>query len=127
MRQADEAAGIFAISFADTDFGLTVGGKYSEPDSNIGNCAYTVDGGVSWMSAGLGLRGFRSAVAPLPGMPSTWIAVGISGADISLDDGKTWQAVGQGNELELNAVSVLPSGAAAWGVGPDGRVLKMDL
>ena len=127
MRQADEAAGIFAISFSDRNTGIVVGGKYTEPDCNDGNCASTVDGGASWTPAGLGLRGFRSALARLPGIERAWLAVGISGADLTLNDGKTWQAVGAGNELELNAVSVLPSGNAAWGVGPEGRVLKMNL
>lgn len=127
MNQGDEAAGIFAIAFADRDHGVVVGGKYTDPPGSSGNCAHSVDGGENWIEATAGPRGFRSAVAPIPGQPGTWIAVGITGTDVSLDGGKTWQPVGGRSDVELNAVVVSPSGEVAWAVGPRGRVLRMSL
>ncbi len=49
-----------------------------------------------------------------------WIATGISGSDVSYDDGKTWMQFDSGN---YNAISFVSS-SAGWAVGPKGAVAR---
>ena len=126
VRQGDAASGIFALAFADERRGVCVGGNYGEPDERRGTCAWTVDGGRTWTLAAEPPRGYRSSVAPSPRHATTWLAVGISGTDVSRDGGRTWRAIGGADE-ELNAVAFVPDGRRAWAVGPRGAVRRMDL
>jgi hypothetical protein len=73
----------------------------------------------------MGLRGFRSVVAYVPGskMP-TLIAVGPSGADYSSDDGQTWQPIeGSG----FDTFSFVPGKRIGWAAGAQGRLAKLAL
>ncbi|HXW06242.1 MAG TPA: hypothetical protein VD833_13475 [Vicinamibacterales bacterium] len=118
------SSGIFSIAFRDAQHGIVVGGDYLKPDDTGENAAVTRDGGMTWEPV-RGLSGFRSAVAYVPGRPSLVLAVGPSGTDLSMDDGRTWRGLaGPG----FHALSVSPSGAHAWGVGEDGRIglLRLD-
>src|SRR5688500_13948312 len=86
---ASPSAGIFSIAFRDARHGLTLGGDYRKENEAIANAAATADGGATWTPV-TGLGGFRSVVAPMPGAPRSWIAVGPSGSDMSADDGQSW-------------------------------------
>lgn len=127
MIQGDEAAGIFALAFAEMGLGVAVGGKYTDPGGTANNCATTIDGGESWIRSGAGLRGYRSAVCPLPSHAGAWIAVGITGTDVSLNNAQSWSPIGGHADLELNAVDTSPQGQTIWAVGPNGRVLRMSM
>ena len=124
LRAGDPAAGIFAVMVRADGRGVAVGGKYTEPGDARGTAAFTHDGGRTWLAAKAG--GYRSAVDAIPGTPA-WLAVGISGTDLSLDDGVTWRPIAREGEQERNAVSLTPSGRTAWSVGPAGAVWRMDL
>ena len=116
--RADSAnAGIFSLAFSDAQHGIAVGGDYSKPKETAGNIALTVDGCQTWFTATAPPNGFRSAVAYLPDR-QIWIAVGTSGADISVDDGKHWKPIDTGN---YSAVS-FASSKAGWAVGPKGLI-----
>jgi photosystem II stability/assembly factor-like uncharacterized protein len=118
---ASASAGIFSIAFRDARHGITLGGDYRKENDAIANAAATADGGVTWTPL-TGLGGFRSVVAPVPGAPRSWIAVGPSGSDMSADDGRTWTAVpGDG----YHAFSFAPRGRAGWGVGESGRIGRL--
>lgn len=118
---ASASAGIFSIAFRDARHGMTLGGDYRKENEAIANAAATADGGATWTPV-TGLGGFRSVVAPMPGAPKSWIAVGPSGSDMSADDGRTWTAVpGDG----YHAFSFAPRGRAGWGVGEGGRIGKL--
>lgn len=87
---AGASAGIFSVAFRDAKHGVVVGGDYRKEKDAVDNLAVTNDGGITWTLV-KGLNGFRSAVAYVPGMKSqTLVAVGPSGADYSVDDGRTW-------------------------------------
>jgi photosystem II stability/assembly factor-like uncharacterized protein len=118
IRNDAAAAGIFSLAFSDSRHGVAVGGDYSKPENAERNVAVTSDGGRTWTEpAGQNPKGFRSAVAFLPGR-KVWIAVGTSGSDISSDDGRSWKPFDNG---AYNAISFV-SGKAGWAVGPGGRV-----
>ncbi len=69
-----------------------------------------------------GLSGFRSVVAPVPGAPRAWIAIGPSGADISTDDGHSWRKLeGPG----FHTFSFARRRAVGWGAGERGAIAKL--
>ena len=112
---------IFSVAFRDPRNGMTVGGDYRKERDAVDNAAVTHDGGRTW-SRITGLSGFRSVVAPVPGAPRSWIAVGPSGADVSSDDGSSWSAVaGEG----YHAFAFAPGKPVGWGVGENGRIGKL--
>jgi len=118
---AGPSTGIFSIAFRDANTGIIVGGDYQAEDAAVDNVAITHDGGRTWsLPLGPGLSGFRSAVAFVPeaGNP-TWMAVGPSGADYSVNDGASWMA---GEASGFHAISFAKTGTAAWAVGDDGKI-----
>ncbi|HEX4808097.1 MAG TPA: hypothetical protein VH325_04160 [Bryobacteraceae bacterium] len=117
IRHDGPGAGIFSIAFRDDLHGIIVGGDYGKPAEDEGNVAITSDGGRTWRSTG-GVRphGYRSAAIYWDAQKA-WLVVGISGSDISLDDGQNWQ---QFDSRNLNSAGV--SGGVAVGVGPKGVV-----
>jgi photosystem II stability/assembly factor-like uncharacterized protein len=118
MRNDGAAAGIFSLAFADARHGIAVGGDYSKDKEDRQNIAVTNDGGRTWSAPpGAGPKGFRSAVAYLPGR-KLWIVTGTSGSDLSTDGGKTWRPFDSG---AFNAMSFVGDGTG-WAVGPQGRI-----
>ena len=118
---ASESAGIFSVAFRNPREGMTVGGDYRQERSAENVAAFSSDGGVTWKAI-RGLGGFRSAVAPVPGTPRSWVAVGPTGADLSPDNGESWVPIqGEG----YHAFAFAPRGHAGWGVGEGGRIAKL--
>ncbi len=111
-------SGIFSIAMFDAKKGVIVGGNYEKPQQNKWNLAFTRNGGVSWTS-GKGLGGYRSGVAYID--KETIIAVGSSGSDISVDDGKTWRNLDSENYNSVQAKGK----RAIWAVGAKGLIVKM--
>jgi photosystem II stability/assembly factor-like uncharacterized protein len=121
VRHDGPGAGIFSIAYRDDRNGIVVGGDYSKPADDEGNIAITSDGGRTWRkTSGIRPHGYRSAVAYWAARKA-WIAVGISGSDISFDDGENWQRFDSRN---LNAIAVAGVAAASVvvAVGPKGVV-----
>jgi photosystem II stability/assembly factor-like uncharacterized protein len=117
------SAGVFSIAFADGRRGLAVGGDYRKEGESGDNVARSDDGGRTWTPTGVArLRGFRSAVAWVPGSPGEAIAVGPAGTDRTTDGGATWASLGNDG---FHALSIAPSGDAAWAVGEQGRIAKL--
>ena len=119
---AGASAGIFSVAFRDAKHGVVVGGDYTKEKDAVDNLAVTNDGGITWTLA-KGLNGFRSVVAYVPGMKTALVAVGPSGTDYSVDDGRTWiQLAGPGFDT-LSFVRNQPVGWAAGARGSLGRLL----
>ena len=118
---AGPSTGIFSIAFRDANNGVIVGGDYQAEGAAVDNVAVTHDGGRTWsLPLGPGLSGFRSAVALVPETPTaTWMAIGPSGADYSINDGASWMA---GEAGGAHAISFAKVGTAAWAVGDDGKI-----
>jgi photosystem II stability/assembly factor-like uncharacterized protein len=120
-----EATGIFSIAFRDAAHGVVVGGNYQRESEAADNVAITADGGATWTRPpGVGLSGFRSVAAWLPGRNGRLLAIGPSGSDWSDDDGRSWRpAGGEG----YDAFSVAPGGAVGWATGSGGRIARVTL
>ena len=117
---ATESAGIFSIAIdpANGRRGLVVGGDYKVLSAASDNAAITTDGGVSWTLV-KGLGGFRSAVAFIPSVRGTAVAVGPSGTDYSTDAGLSWKAIeGPG----FHTLAVARGTRTAWAAGEKGSI-----
>lgn len=116
------SAGIFSIAFRDAKHGIVAGGDYRKEQEAVDNLAVTSDGGVTWTLV-KGLSGFRSVVAYMPGT-KTLIALGPSGGDYSVDDGRTWAAFeGPG----FDTFSFVPGKQTGWGAGAKGVIGRLAL
>jgi len=116
------SSGIFSIAFRDAKHGVIAGGDYKKESEAVDNLAVTNDGGVTWTLV-KGLSGFRSVVAYVPGVKTpALIAVGPSGGDYSLDDGRTWQPIdGPG----FDTFSFARGKQVGWGAGAEGKLGKL--
>lgn len=116
------SAGIFSIAFRDTKHGVVAGGDYQKEQEAVDNLAVTSDGGATWKLV-KGLTGFRSVVAYVPGAKTpTLIALGPSGGDYSVDDGRTWTAIdGPG----FDTFSFAAGKQIGWGAGAKGAIGRL--
>jgi photosystem II stability/assembly factor-like uncharacterized protein len=112
-------SGIFSIAMRDAKNGIIVGGNYEKPNDLGNNLAFTADGGKTW-APGKGLGGYRSGITYVN--PSTIVAVGTSGSDISFDKGKTWRPL---DKLSYNAVQSRGY-LNVWAVGDKGMVARYE-
>ena len=121
---ANPSSGIFSLAFSDALNGLAVGGDYQKERESGDNIARTTDGGHTWSLAGATqLRGFRSAVAFLPGGKGVRaIAVGPAGSDFSTDGGATWSPI---SDAGFHALSVTRGGEAGWAAGEKGVIARL--
>jgi photosystem II stability/assembly factor-like uncharacterized protein len=115
--------GIFSIAFKDRRNGVIVGGDYEKERDATRNVAVTKDGGQTWQLIDKAQpQGYRSCVLFVPGTHApTLVAVGPSGADYSLDDGRTWTALGQQG---FHSASFAAATSAGWAVGEKGLIAK---
>jgi len=114
------SAGIFSIAFRDAKHGVVVGGDYKKEQEALDNLAVTSDGGSTWTLV-KGLSGFRSVVAYVPGT-KTLIALGPSGGDYSLDDGRTWKPI---SGAGFDTFSFAPGKPIGWGAGAKGTIGRL--
>ena len=118
---AAASKGAFSVGFAGNGRGIVAGGDYKEPSLETLNGAISRDGGAGWSPAQILPAGFMSAVVPVPGTSSTFVAVGLAGSGYTRDGGKSWTIIEK--ETKLNAVGFSASGAG-WAVGPKGLIVK---
>jgi len=118
------SAGIFSIAFRDAKHGVVAGGDYTKAEAAVDNLAVTSDGGATWTLV-KGLSGFRSVVTYVPDMKTpALVAVGPSGCDYSMDDGRTWAPIaGPG----FDTFSFAPGKQAGWGAGNKGAIGRLAL
>jgi photosystem II stability/assembly factor-like uncharacterized protein len=123
VRAGVGSAGIFSVAFRDALHGVIAGGDYAKPTLRGRNLAVTSDGGVTWTltDSAATPAGYRSAVAFVPGTrANTLVAVGLTGTDVSTDDGRSWTRV---DSVAYNSVA-FASPTAGWAVGPNGRIAR---
>lgn len=115
--------GIFSIAFTDDRRGVIVGGDYEKENDATNNAAITIDGGRTWrLLADSRPAGYRSCVVYVKGTTRpTLLAVGPSGSDYSLDDGRSWTNV---SGMGFHSVSFAGATDAGWAVGEKGLIAK---
>jgi photosystem II stability/assembly factor-like uncharacterized protein len=110
-------AGVFALAFRNPVAGVAVGGDFNVPTASANVAALSSHRGP-WFSPQSGPAGYRSGVTWVPRSPSTVIAVGLTGSDVSYDAGLTWHTF---DTDQFDTVSCTPDGAC-WASGDLGRV-----
>jgi len=118
-----EGAGAFSVAFRDPRNGVAFGGDLRAPEARLEVVARTSDSGRNWEPGGgptFAGAIFGGAYVPGAAQP-TLIIVGPAGADYSVDDGRSWQSLDDRSFWGVGAASA----AAAWIVGPDGRIVKV--
>ena len=111
-----QAAGIFAIAFADQRTGIAVGGDYTKPRLAARSVALTINGGRSWRPATRPPAAYLSSVA-YAGSAERVVATGLAGTFVSADRGDTWVQV---DSIPMNTVRF--KGRTGFFVGPRGRI-----
>jgi photosystem II stability/assembly factor-like uncharacterized protein len=118
-----KSAGIFSIAFRNASEGVAVGGDFNKPDEAVANAAVTSDGGSTWI-LGKGLRGYRSVIAWSRSGRGPAIAVGPTGADASVDGGRTWTPLDADG---FDTLSFAPGASTGWAAGDNGRIAKLTI
>lgn len=117
------AAGVFSVQYRSASRGIAVGGDYTNTTRIGGDAAYTADGGTTWQKSVSEPAGYRSGsawVAPWFGIA---LAVGPTGSDLTLDNGKHWSSFDTGT---FDAVECTPD-LSCWASGATGRVARLVL
>jgi photosystem II stability/assembly factor-like uncharacterized protein len=109
-------AGVFGLAFRNPVAGVAVGGDFNVPTASANVAALSPQRGP-WFSPQSGPAGYRSGVTWVPRSPSTVIAVGLTGSDVSYDGGLIWHTIDTG---QFDTVRCTPDGAC-WASGDLGR------
>ena len=104
------------MRFRDRSHGIALGGDLGNPTSNLGNAAWSDDGGSTWARAGVTPSGYRSGSAWLPRERDIALAVGPTGSDVTTDAGRTWSSFDTGS---FDSVDCAADGGC-WAVGRAG-------
>ncbi|HEY8306877.1 MAG TPA: oxidoreductase [Lapillicoccus sp.] len=115
------AAGTFSVRFRDRSHGIALGGDLGNPTSNLGNAAWSDDGGSTWDRAAVSPSGYRSGSAWLPREADVALAVGPTGSDVTTDAGRTWSSFDTGS---FDSVECASDGGC-WAAGERGRVARL--
>ena len=115
-----EACGIFSMAHIPPSTLVTVGGCYLDSAATAGNCAISIDNGLTWESISEDQPGgYRSCVA-YSESANLLVACGRTGIDYSLDQGRTWLPL---SEEGFYACSLGES--SGWLMGRGGKLAKL--
>ena len=114
--------GGYTMDFYDENFGIILGGDYTNPEGNTGNKAITTDGGKTWELIAEGQEpGYKSSVRFMPNTGGEKIiATGFSGISISKDSGETWEELSNEGFYTLR----FKNDSVAYAAGK-GRIAKL--
>lgn len=113
---SNEAAGVFALAFRDTDNGLAVGGDLVTPAASPDMMALTRDSGRTWRLVEDAPNQYRSGTQWVDDRSA--IAVGPTGSDATFDRGRAWDRFDDGSFDTVDCVE----GGDCWASGEQGRV-----
>jgi photosystem II stability/assembly factor-like uncharacterized protein len=99
---------------------IVVGGDFTKDTLQEKNCFLTTDGGKTWTRPAIPPHGYRSCVEFIGGR--SVLTCGLSGVDISDDDGMTWQLV---STTCFHACRIAKKGHAVFLSGGNGRIAKL--
>ncbi|TJY36153.1 WD40/YVTN/BNR-like repeat-containing protein [Pontimicrobium aquaticum] len=119
-----DTEGIYSVDFYDELHGFAIGGDYTNPDSNKGNKAKTIDGGKTWKLVADGQTpNYRSCVQYIPNRNGQeLVAVGFKGIDYSNDGGETWKTISDEGFFTIRFIDETTAYAAG-----SGRISKITL
>lgn len=125
LVEGQSSTGIFSVAFQDDRSGVIVGGDYQVPELNQDIAAFSTDGGVTWQPSETMPRGFRSCVQYVS-MPQggLYVAVGKTGCDYSLDNGRHWTHITDQGYYTCRPV---PGKTTLFAAGSNGRIARIEM
>jgi photosystem II stability/assembly factor-like uncharacterized protein len=99
---------------------IVVGGDFTKDTLQEKNCFLTTDGGKTWIRPTTPPHGYRSCVEFTGGHGV--ISCGLTGVDISNDDGMTWRLI---STTGFHACRVAKKGKAVFLSGGNGRIARL--
>ena len=114
------SAGLFSVNFASPETGVAVGGDFNEPERKGCRAIFTEDGGNTWHKAESMPDGYRSCVVSLN--KKLHFAIGKTGCDYSVDQGKNWTFI---DSTGYYAASAVKGKNILYLAGSDGRVARV--
>lgn len=118
--QGKETAGANSIAIKNKKTFVVVGGDFNTPDSTYKNCVLTNDAGKTWSYPVTPPNGYRSCVEYVE--KNKWITCGLSGVDISNDDGKNWKSI---SKESFHVCRKSKDGKSVFLAGVNGKIGKM--
>lgn len=118
--QGKESTGANSIAVKNNKTMIVVGGDFLDKNAVKGNCAISDDGGNTWIHPKSAPAGYRSCVEYLS--QNKWITCGLTGVDISNDDGMNWVNI---NGTSFNVCRKTKKGSAVYFAGSQGSIGKL--
>lgn len=120
LLQGKTTTGANSIAIKGKKRMIVVGGDFTKPSDTTGNCALSSDGGETWTHPTTPPDGYRSCVEYLN--RNTWVTCGLTGVDISNDNGMTWRSL---SRTPFHVVRKAKKGKAVFLAGGQGRIGKI--
>lgn len=120
ILQGKTSTGANSIAIKNKNIFIIVGGDFNSKDDTTQNCCITNDGGKTFIPPAIRPHGYRSCVEYL--QQTTWISCGLSGVDISKDDGQRWRWI---SKEGFHVCRKAKKGKAVFFAGGGGRIGKL--
>jgi photosystem II stability/assembly factor-like uncharacterized protein len=115
-----ESTGANSLAVKNKKTMIVAGGDFSTKDSVNGNCVITRDGGKTWTYPAEPPHGYRSCIEFLD--KNNWITCGLSGVDISSDDGLHFRQI---SNTSFHVCRKAKKGKVVFLAGGGGRIAKL--
>lgn len=99
---------------------IVVGGDFTKKNDSAKNCSITYNGGSDWVLPDKSPLGYRSCIEYL--QKNKWITCGLTGVDMSNDDGNTWVSI---SKEGFHVCRKAKKGNVVYLAGNDGKVGKL--
>jgi len=120
LLQGKQSAGANSIAIKNNKIMIIVGGDFTTKDSSTGNCVITTDAGKTWIFPVTAPHGYRSCVEYIG--KKNWICSGLSGIDLSNDEGNNWQWI---SKESFHVCRKAKNGKAVFLAGIGGKIGKL--
>jgi hypothetical protein len=120
LLQGKESTGANSVAVKNKNMFIAVGGDFNTKDSTEKNCIISVNGGTSFTEPQTKPHGYRSCIEYVSG--KTWITCGLSGVDISEDDGNNFRLISKDS---FHVCRKAKKGKAVFFAGGNGRIGKL--
>jgi len=120
ILKGQESTGANSIGVKNKKEFAVVGGNFNTKDSTTGNCAITVDGGLTFSEPTIAPHGYRSCIIYLK--KQNWITCGLNGVDYSEDGGNNFRLISTNS---FHVVQKAKKGNAVYFAGGGGRIGKL--
>ena len=118
--QGKTSTGANSIAVKNNHTFIIVGGDFNAKEDTTKNCCITTDGGKTFTTPTTPPHGYRSCVEYID--KTTWISCGLTGVDISNDEGSNWNWM---SKESFHVCRKAKKGKTVFFAGGGGRVGKL--